>query len=177
NGRGGSFTNKNPKVGGFARADYTGIKGLLAGVSIYADNRIKMFDIHADYKIGAFEAYGVYTQTTRSNGGQLVAGESTKAKGGYLNLSYDILSFTGSKYRVPIFIQYDSVDAQSSLVAPTTAQYDPVNTTTVGINFYPHEQVVFKADYAMPDNSFGNDLSTNTKNGEDIFSISLGFIF
>lgn len=136
-----------------------------------------MFDIHADYKIGAFEAYGVYTQTTRSNTGQLAAGESTKAKGGYLNLSYDILSLTSSKYRAPIFIQYDSVDTQASLVAPATAQYDPVNTTTVGINFYPHEQVVFKVDYAMSDNTFGNDLSTYAKNGEDVFSFSLGFIF
>lgn len=177
NARGGSFTNEDPSLGGFVRVDYTGIKGLLVGAAVYADNRIKMFDIHADYKIGAFEAYGVYTQTTRSNTGQLAAGESTKAKGGYLNLSYDILSLTSSKYRAPIFIQYDSVDTQASLVAPATAQYDPVNTTTVGINFYPHEQVVFKVDYAMSDNTFGNDLSTYAKNGEDVFSFSLGFIF
>jgi hypothetical protein len=176
-GRGGSFTNNNPKLGGFARVDYTGIQGLMVGASVYADNTTKMFDIHGDYKLGGFKAYWVYTQTTRSNDDVLAAGESTKAQGGFLNLSYDILSLTNSEYRAPIFIQYDSVDTQASLVGPTTSKYDPVNTTTIGVNFYPHELVVLKADYAMADNSFGNDLSTNSKNGSDTFSLSIGFIF
>lgn len=176
-GRGGSFTNKNPKLGGFARVDYTGVQGLMIGASIYADNTTKMFDIHGDYKLDGFKAYWVYTQTTRSNDDVLAVGESTKAQGGFLNLSYDILSLTNSEYRAPIFIQYDSVNTQASLVGSTTSKYDPVNTTTIGINFFPHEQVVLKADYAMADNSFGNDLSANAKKGSDTFSVSLGFIF
>ena len=177
NARGGSFTNNNPKLGGFARVDFTGLDGLMVGTSVYMDNVTTMYDIHGDYKLGAFRAYGVFTQTKRSNADVLAAGESTKAQGGFLNLSYDILALTNSNYQAPVFVQYESVDTHASLVAPTTSRYDAVNTTTVGVNFFPHEQVVIKADYAMSDDSFGNDLATNDKKGNDVFSVSLGFIF
>lgn len=176
-GRGGSFKNTDPKLGGVARVDFTGVKGLMVGASIYADNSTTMLDVHADYKKEGFRAYGVYSQTKRSNDDVLAAGESTKAQGGFLNLSYDVLSLTNTKYSAPVFVQYETVDTHASLVSPTTAQYDAVNTTTVGVNFFPHSQVVLKADYAMSDNTFGNDLFTNAKQGEDIFSLSLGFIF
>lgn len=177
NARGGSFKNTNPKLGGVARVDFTGMQGLMAGVSVYADNTTLMADVHADFKKDGFRAYGVYTQTTRSNDTALAAGESKKAQGGFINLSYDVLSLTSSSFQAPVFVQYETVDTHASLVTSTTSKYDAVNTTTVGVNFFPHEQVVLKADYAMSDNTFGNDLAVNAKKGEDLFSVSLGFIF
>ena len=172
-GRGGTFTNTDPKVGAVARLDYTGINGLLLGASLYADNQLTMVDAHIDFKYGAFRSYGVYTQTSRRDTDtQTFPSLATKAKGGFLNLSYDLLSFGNSDYRLPLFVQYESVNPQSTTEGIAAQSFDPVNTTTVGINFFPHEQVVLKMDYAMADNDY-----TNSHQSSDTFSVSLGYIF
>ena len=155
-------------LGGSARLDYTGINGLLVGASTYADSSVVMGDIHFDYNSDAFRSYGVYTQTNRS---KTVMGEPEKAKGGYLNLSYDMLSFTQSEDKLPVFVQYESVSAQDAITGGTGK--DSIDTTTIGINYFPHPQVVLKADYAMTkDNSKASDLDE-----QDIFSLSMGFVF
>ena len=151
-------------LGIVARVDYTGVNGLLVGVSGYADTHIKMYDIHADYKLDAMRFYGVYTQTTRSDA---PIGEPEKAKGGYLNASYDMLSFTSWSEKMPLFVQYESVAAQDAIAGGTSVA--PKKRTTVGINYFPHEQVVLKADYAMQTQDDKADLA--------IASVSMGFIF
>ncbi len=173
NARGGSFkqTNEgNEQLGlGFvARVDYTGINGLLLGASTYLDSSIKMWDIHADYKSGPFRAYGVYTQTERDDSAANAAGNGeTKANGGFINVGYDLLSFIpGSDKKLPLFIQYESVSPQDRLFDGSSV--DSIDTTTFGINFFPHEQVVLKVDYAMQEQ---NSLDIDT------ISASIGFIF
>jgi len=44
-----------------------------------------------------------------------------------------------------------------------------IDTTTVGVNYFPHEQVVLKADYAMQTQDGVADKA--------IASLSMGFIF
>jgi len=134
-GRGGSFTNNNPSLGGVARLDYTGINGLLLGASLYYDSNINIWDTHVDYKVGGFRAYGVYTQSSRDNSSADTAGtsESTDAKGGYLNLSYDVLSLTSSKYQLPLFVQYESITPEDKLNNGTSEKVS--KTTTFGLNF------------------------------------------
>ncbi|MGB3962626.1 MAG: porin [Sulfurimonas sp.] len=151
-------------LGVVARVDYTGINGLLVGASGYTDTHIKMYDIHADYKLDAMRLYGVYTQTTRSDA---PSGEPESAKGGYINASYDMLSFTSWSEKMPLFVQYESVAAQDTIAGGTSVA--PKKTTTVGINYFPHEQVVLKADYAMQTQENKTDLA--------IASVSMGFIF
>jgi hypothetical protein len=178
NSRIGSYRNQNRLgLAIVGRLDYTGINGLLVGASTYIDSDLVMADIHVDYNLDAFRAYGVYTQTDYSGTSTILDSNDVaqtaveKAKGGYLNLSYDLLSFTSSKNKMPLFVQYESVDAQNKIADGTSGE--AIDTTTVGINYFPHEQVVLKADYAMStDNS-----KASTEDEKDIFSLSMGFIF
>lgn len=173
NARGGSFKQDNSGtnqlgLGLTARLDYTGVNGLLIGASTYIDSSINMWDVHADYKAGAFRAYGVYTQTNRDDEAAARAGNGeTEANGGFINIGYDLLSLVaGYDKKLPLFVQYESVSSQDKLLDGTSV--DSINTTTVGINFFPHEQVVLKLDYAMQEQ---NSLDVDT------FSASIGFIF
>ncbi|MFA5232935.1 MAG: porin [Sulfurimonas sp.] len=165
--RGGSFTNNDPKLGFVARLDYTDINGLLAGASAYMDSNINMFDIHADYKIKGFRAYGTYAEAKRSDAFELAGALSqVKAKGGYLNLSYDLLTLSSSSDKLPLFVQFESVNSADKKTDGSSL--DSIDTTTFGINYFPHDQVVLKADYAMQSQG-GVD--------SDTFSLSMGFIF
>lgn len=155
-----------------ARLDYTGINGLMVGASIYIDSNLVMGDIHFDYQKEAFRIYGVYTETHRS---KTIVDEQEKApekaKGGFINLGYDISSLTKTQNKMPVFIQYESIAPQDKITNGTGK--DSTDTVTVGVNYFPHEQVVLKADYAMSkDNSKASDVDET-----DTFSLSMGFIF
>ncbi len=170
--RAGSFrideSNERLGLGIVGRVDYTGINGLFIGASTYVDSNIVMADIHFDYNKDAFRTYGVYTQTNRTD---TVVGEPEKAKGGFVNFSYDISKLTEFQNKIPIFVQYESVSAQDKVT--NGASVDSIDTITIGINYFPHEQVVLKADYAMSkDNSKSSDSDET-----NIFSLSMGFIF
>ncbi len=164
NGRGGSFKNVDPELAVVGRIDYTGVNGLLIGASVYGDSDLTMIDTHIDYNLDALRVYGVLTQTSRSGA---TAGQVEEAKGGYLNVGYDLLSFTTSKNRLPLFVQYESVAAQDEIAGGSSVA--SIDTTTVGINYFPHEQVVLKADYAMQTQDGAADKA--------IASLSMGFIF
>ncbi len=174
NGRSGSLKKKNPDLAGVLRVDYRGVTGLLIGASTYADSDILMLDVHVDYKNGGARVYGVYSQSSRSN---ISATTETVdgAKGGFLNISYDVLSTSSIDYSLPLFIQYESINPQSS-VSGSANSYRPVNTTTVGLNFFPHKQVVLKADYAIQDNQY-ETLTSVDKISSETLSLSMGFIF
>ena len=166
-GRGGSFKVTNPGFAGVGRIDYIGINGLLIGASVYADSKITMYDAHLNYEYNGARVYGTYTQTSRSG----TTGTQVKdMSGGYINASFDLLSLTTIEKKLPVFIQYETINPQETLANGTG--FDSVDTTTLGVNFFPHEQVVLKMDYAMAN----NDLA-NTKIDSDTFSVSLGFIF
>ena len=99
-----------------------------------------------------------------------------------------MLAQAGTSYRLPLFVQYDAIDPTKNVVdknGDAVANYDYIDdttglvktastdtkeaTTTVGLNFFPHEQVVLKMDYAMTNVDAGKDYNT--------FSMGLGFIF
>ncbi len=185
NGRGGSSVVTDPTLAIIARLDYTAINGLLIGASTYyapnstttysiikTNSNIFMYDIHLDYKNNGFRAYGVYTKTVRSNsskiatntGAQYVAKEGS---GGYINLGYNLLALTSSKYSMPLFIQYENYNPQRK-VSSSIYSFNSTSTTTIGINFFPQDQVVLKVDYAM---SKQGGIDANTA------SASIGFIF
>jgi hypothetical protein len=126
-----------------------------------------MYDVHLNYEYNGARVYGTYTQTNRSN---TSGTQVKKMSGGYINASFDVLSLTSIEKKLPVFIQYETINPQETRANATG--FDAVNTTTIGINFFPHEQVVLKMDYAMAN----NDLA-NTKIDSDTFSLSLGFIF
>ncbi|BAF72811.1 hypothetical protein [Sulfurovum sp. NBC37-1] len=169
------------------RVDYTGINGLLVGASLYygAGSNLKdpkladpiqdvsgltttMFDIHANYENGPFRAYGLYTQTILDGAEKISNTAVEKAKGYYVNFSYDVGSLAGVDYKIPLFVQYEDLNPIASTVDGLNEDTYKTKTTTIGMNFFPVDQVVLKADYAMKE--------VNNQD-QDVFSAGLGFVF
>ena len=163
------------------RVDYTGINGLMVGASVYYgggsntkdDTDISgltttMFDIHAIYDNGPFSAYGLYTQTNLDGAEKLSDTAVEKASGYYANASYDISSLVGLNYTLPVFAQYQNYNPVEKTVDGLNEDEFQTEIVTIGLNFFPADQVVLKADYAMKE---VNNEDTNT------FSVGLGFIF
>lgn len=187
--RGGKGSTKNTSnFAGVARLDYNGINGLLLGGGMYVgragkpdvvgakEGTIVMADIHAQYQKDGFKAKGVYTQTTLSNASSytVINQMPKKAKGGYINLEYNVLPlFTNSSTRLPLFFQYENYNLASSM--SDGSSFGTSNSFTYGLNFFPHEQVVLKAEYSIRENK--NDISSLNYTDENLYSFGLGFIF
>jgi Phosphate-selective porin O and P len=199
--RAGSTKNSTFNNAAFVgRLDYIGTPGLMVGASLYygtgtqgsvSDTTATMYDVHATYENSGFKAKALYT-ATKIDDADKIAGATTlqdgitpatgksisDANGYYVNVEYDVLNLVGSEYKLPVFVQYDYINPTDKVVDANNNDIGiDVNaesaTTTVGVNFFPHEQVVLKMDYAMTDYK---DAGT-TKQDQDIFSLSLGFIF
>ncbi len=165
NGRGGSYKIENPRSAGVARIDYTGLDGLSIGAGVYVDESILMTDIHGEYKLDALRLYGAYGKVSRS-GTLANSTQVTESFGGFLNASYDFSSLLGQEEEISLFTQYEKYNPQAQRADGT--QGDDTRDVTFGINYFPIEQVVLKADYVL---SKKGDTNLN------IASVSLGFIF
>ena len=203
---GKSAFNKAAFVG---RLDYRGINGLLLGASLYYGDATQgsvsgasalIYDIHATYEIDGFKAKALYAASHIEGADKIAAQQNdplnpngltmSDSNGYYLNLQYDVLAMAETRYKLPVFVQYDVVDPTKNVVdknGNAVANYDYTDdatglirtagtdtketTTTVGLNFFPQEQVVLKMDYAMTkmDAAAAEDYNT--------FSLGLGFIF
>ncbi len=189
-GRAGSTGKSSFEKGAFVgRLDYRGVNGLLLGASLYygsatqgsvSEAEALIYDLHATYELAGFKAKALYGATSIS-GAENIAAEPTygptsieASNGYYLNLEYDVLAMMSTTDRLPLFVQYDYINPAATVVDATAATVDTdigeTATTTVGVNYFPHEQVVLKADYAMTDDlTGGTDYNT--------FSLGMGFIF
>jgi len=170
------------------RLDYTGINGLMVGASVYYGDgsnlknpkstdpiqdisglTTTMFDIHAAYDNGPFSAYGLYTQTNFDGAEKLGSSSAVeKASGYYANLSYDVSSLVGLEYKLPFFVQYENYNPVEKTLDGANEDEFQTEIATIGVNFFPADQVVLKADYAMRE---VNNIDTDT------FSFGIGFIF
>lgn len=188
--RGANETNNVvSNLGGVARLDYVGINGLMAGASLYAgkagtvnspgshEGTIVMVDLHAQYQYEGFKARALYTETALSSAQSYVGGAYTepvpeKARGGYVNVEYNVLPhFVSTAQRVPIFFQYENYNLATRLSDGTSL--GTTESFTYGLNYFPHDQVVLKAEYKNRQNK--NGVGKNTD--EEIYSLGLGFIF
>jgi hypothetical protein len=183
---GKSLYNRGAFVG---RLDYKGINGLLLGTSFYYGSATQgsvsgadamIYDIHTTYEIAGFKAKALYGATSISGAEKIAADtafgtQSAKDSNGYyINLEYNLLATFSTIDRLPVFVQYDYINPAATVVdasgATVAADVGEMATTTVGVNYFPHEQVVLKADYAMTDDlTGGTDYNT--------FSLGMGFIF
>ena len=171
-----------------------------AGKSV-SDAKTLIYDIHATYEVAGFKAKALYGATNISDAANISAATSVNntlnpnglstqdSMGYYVNLEYDVLASVNTAYRLPIFVQYDYIDPTKNVVdknGNAVANYDVQKdsgsiktvstntkeaTTTVGINFFPHEQVVLKMDYAMTSIDVDSSKNYNT------FTLGMGFIF
>ena len=127
-----------------------------------------MFDLHATYEHGPFKAYGLYTQTRIDGAEKLGAGAVEQAEGYYINMSYDMDAWIDWGYRMPMFVQYESYNPVAKTVDGNNEHRYDTQITTIGMNFYPVDQAVLKADFAVK--------KVNGRN-ENTISLGLGFVF
>ncbi|MEA1920197.1 MAG: porin [Campylobacterota bacterium] len=168
------------RVAVVGRLDYTGINGLLLGASGYygdaaqgdpSGSKAFIYDAHLSYENSGFKFKGLYTATTVEDAQKWnEALAATDASGYYLNAEYDLLSFISTPQRLPLFAQYESYNTTEKIVSGD-APDNELSITTVGLNYYPHDQVVLKLDYAM------KDYSSSSKEDIDTLSFGLGFVF
>ena len=189
-GRQGSVSKTVYEKAAFvARLDYRGVNGLLVGASGYygaatqgsvSDTNALIYDIHATYEISGFKAKALYGATSISNPENIATANANNASisdsnGYYVNLEYDVLASLATTQKLPLFVQYDYVNPAATVIDPfgstSATNIDETATTTIGINYFPHEQVVLKADYAMTDIKAAGIEDYNT------ITLGMGFIF
>lgn len=175
-----------------ARLDYNGINGLQVGVSGYTgkagnakvagkpEGQMTMFDVHAVYQNEGFKARALYTESHLSNAGSYDSNVSDTtfmpetARGGYVNLEYNIMPLlTSSTDRMPIFFQYENYNLATKTAGG--GSFGNTESFTYGLNYFPHDQVVLKAEYLKRKNKNSTDVTKYIDEG--IFSLGLGFIF
>ncbi len=169
------------RVAGVGRLDYEGIAGLLVGGSLYygdaAQGKVSgasafTYEVHGVYENSGFKFKGLYAQTSVEglNENNNYPNALEKASGYYVNAEYDLLNQMNSPYRLPLFVQYDAYNKKQTLANAADPEAKE-SVSTVGLNFFPHEQVVLKLDYAM------KKFEKSTTEDVNTLSFSMGFIF
>jgi hypothetical protein len=97
--------------------------------------------------------------------------------GGYAEIAYDVMPhlFPDTEMRLEPFYRWEITDTQNKMpqgVSPYL--YEDFQTHTVGVQFYPHPQVVIKADYR---NVAAAGRDTAGRGRPDDFQIGVGFVF
>ncbi len=167
-----------------ARLRYTGIPGLEVGVtgqyqadvtqsSFSEDISAWLFEAHVDFRRGPFGFRGLYAHWDLDDGpigtGPAAVG-ADDLEGFYVEPSY--------RFRIPgtvpgeigVFARYNQYDARNGF-GGALLQYIEYQQIDVGLNYWPHQNVVFKFDYQWQD-------ADGTANGEfDGFNLGVGYQF
>lgn len=149
-----------------ARVKYTGISGLeLAGTVQLQDDITQTSDdgvdgatlveAHARYNVSGLTLTALYA-AWNIDGDFVEAAEKDKQDGGYLEASYKVTPKLG------FFVRQNEWDNGG------TADDTSKSQTDVGVNYWPHEDVVIKADYQSQ-----NDIAGDF----DGFNLGVGYQF
>ena len=166
------------------RVKYTGTPGLeLSATMQYQDDMTQdtsddvgsaiMAEAHARWNIADFTLTALYanwdidvTATATNADDQAKDNQS----GGYLEASYKFTPAWG------VFVRQNEWDNGGFVTSGSTSK----SQTDIGINYWPHENVVIKADYQMQSDfqKFDSDSgATETIAGFDGFNLGIGYQF
>ena len=148
-----------------ARAQYTGISGFtLSATAQYQDDMTQdtsddigsatLLEAHARWSIVDFTLTGLYARWDIDGDGASTAQKDVQ-DGAYLEASYKLNPAWG------VFVRQNQWDNGGT---GDTKQ----SQTDVGVNYWPHENVVIKADYQAQNNIAGNF---------DGFNLGIGYQF
>jgi len=148
-----------------ARVKYTGVRGLeLAGTLQYQDDigqgvspgvsSATLIQTHIRYSLKNLTLTGLYARWD-INGSDVEAADKDVQDGGYLEASYKVTP------KVGVFVRQNQWDNGG---AGDTEK----SQTDIGINYWPHEDIVLKADYQAQNNKAGNF---------DGFNLGIGYQF
>ena len=177
------------------RVDYQPTPGLSVGGSVYygdsgqdleIDLTTLIYEGHVSWEWRGLDvkllAVGVnlddvaeLNRAIGSDGGSIPDGDVESVGedmfGWYVQIGYDVLSnLDMGEISLTPFVRYEEFDTQDSTPAgfATSGEFD-VELVTVGLNYKPIDQVVFKADYQFEDTAAGS--------GTDQFNLSMGYVF
>ena len=175
------------------RIDWTSIPGFVVGVSGYvgdsaqglADARgelsvdTRLVETHAEWRGNGLQLRGLWARgdidgVARLNEKLGLTGDRSvgeRLDGYYLEAGFDVLALrAGSRQSLVPFARWESYDTQAAV--PSGFARNPANeieVLTVGVNWKPIEQLIFKADW--------QDVKNGAGTGVDQFNLALGYIF
>lgn len=175
------------------RADWEASPGLTVGGSIYygdsgqdldVDVSTEIYEVHFDYRHKGLTLRGLYTRASLDDVAELnriLADEGTadadidsigeEMWGWYVELGYDVLNLRDTEEQsLTPFVRYEQYDTQDEVPTGFSAsgKYD-VDVVTVGLNYKPLDEIVFKADYQFYDNE--------ADSGVDQWNLAMGYVF
>ena len=174
------------------RIDWTAIPGFVAGVSGYLGDSAqgladasgelsvdtRLLELHAEWRGHGFQLRGLWVEgdldgVARLNQKLALSGNRSvgeELSGYYVEAGYDVLSLVESRQALIPFARFESYDTQAAV--PSGFGRNPANeieTLTLGVNWKPIEQLIFKADWQDVENGAGT--------GVDQWNLALGYIF
>jgi hypothetical protein len=176
-------------IGFSGKLDYTGMPGLLVGAALFTGNtgqdgatnpalkgvdaRLTMWDMHTRYQKDRIDLRALYAHGHLGDADKLKALANIEAAedfyGWYAEAAYHVWK-SGDNDLAP-FVRYESWNTQDKVPSNVTKNPDNENNIwTVGANYWPHPQVVFKADYQKWDKPDG-------EKGDKRANLGLGYMF
>lgn len=164
--------------------NYTGIPGLLVGAAFFTGNtgqgdaaigdaRLTLWDVHARYQRDRLDLRALYAQGHLGDADKVAAATGfdtpEQIRGWYAEAAYHV--WKQGDHDVAPFVRYESWDTHAEI--PVNVVRNPAyknHVWTVGANYWPHPQVVLKADYQDYDKPDGNK-------GDKRVNMGLGYMF
>lgn len=130
--------------------------------------------IHQSHKIRVLGVSNMFENAQSFNKNSIAQNPSTtnlvnnEQRGAYLEYSYSIINDDGTRFEP--FIRHEDINLQFR----RASNVDSVNSlqrshTTFGLSYFPHQQIVFKADYTINKNK--------AESAVDEFALGLGYNF
>lgn len=152
-----------------ARLRYTGIPGLRLAASFQHQQDVtqsadptagaaRLFETHAIYTVGGFGLRALYARWDLDGAGPEAIGADVQ-DGFYIEPSYKVSPNLG------FFARYNEWDNRAGDSADSQWRQ-----TDIGVNYWPHANVVLKADYQFQDGPGDND-------GDDRLNLGIGYQF
>ncbi len=168
------------------RLDYSGMPGLTVGASLFtgktgqdndalnANARLTLWDIHGRYSVDKFDLRALYAQGRLSDAAKIndaFAGFEVADRfyGWYMEAAYHVWK-NGEQDFAP-FVRFEKWNTQADIPNNIVRNEASENDVwTIGANYWPHPQVVLKADYQKFDKPDGDK-------GDKRFNLGLGYMF
>ena len=165
------FTYKPTENLQLIASGFTG--GIDQGTAGMGNARVTITEAHILYNSDKINFTALYAQT-KIDGADKVASTNNGALASETNGYYATLGYKIGKWVPFVHIEeYDEFAAgYTNTGAADTTTVDMTEAIGFGLNFYPHKQVVLKADYMDQD---VKTATTTTK--DDRFSLSVGYLF
>ncbi|PKO51670.1 MAG: hypothetical protein CVU27_05665 [Betaproteobacteria bacterium HGW-Betaproteobacteria-20] len=141
-----------------------------------ADARLTLWDVHARYNVDKLDLRALYARGHLNDASKINAAfsgvENQVASGfygWYAEAAYHV--WKSGDHDLAPFVRYEKWDTQADLASNTVRQAGSENDIwTVGANYWPHPQVVLKADYQKFDKPDGDK-------GDKRLNLGLGYMF